>query len=95
MIARADRLVHAEAREEQTVTTGTKAWELFKESPEVIAARVGDGDEAALRDLAHELADGEQRAPRLARRRVHPRPPSRRGLAGLVLPQPTFAPSAA
>ncbi len=49
-------LVHAGAREDQAVTTGTKAWELFQESPEVIAARV-DG---ALRDLAHELSDGEE-----------------------------------
>ena len=29
-------LVHAGAREDQTVTTGTKAWELFQETPEVI-----------------------------------------------------------
>ncbi|MEO7351018.1 MAG: threonine--tRNA ligase [Marmoricola sp.] len=38
------------------VTTGTKAWELFTESPEVIAARVG----GALRDLAYELNDGDE-----------------------------------
>ena len=37
------------------MTTGTKAWELFADDPSVIAARV-DGD---LRDLAHELADGD------------------------------------
>lgn len=49
-------LVHAGAREDQAVTTGTKAWELFQETPEVIAARV-DG---SLRDLAHELADGDE-----------------------------------
>ncbi len=49
-------LVHAGAREEQTVATGTKAWELFRETPEVIAARV-DGE---LRDLAHELAEGSE-----------------------------------
>jgi threonyl-tRNA synthetase len=49
-------LVHAGAREEQTVTTGTKAWELFRETPEVIAARV-DGE---LRDLAHELTEGAE-----------------------------------
>ncbi len=42
-------------REEQTVATGTKAWELFREEPEVIAARVAD----SVRDLAHELADGD------------------------------------
>src|SRR5687768_16269743 len=44
----------ADERDEKTVTTGTKAWELFVEDPAVIAARV-DGE---LRDLAHELADG-------------------------------------
>ena len=38
------------------MTTGTKAWELFRDDPEVIAARV-DGE---LRDLAHELADGDE-----------------------------------
>jgi threonyl-tRNA synthetase len=48
-------ITHAEAREERTVTTGTKAWELFAETPEVIAARV-DG---RLKDLAYELADGD------------------------------------
>ncbi|HQR27704.1 MAG TPA: threonine--tRNA ligase [Nocardioides sp.] len=47
-------LVHADAREERTVTTGTKAWELFADDPSVIAARVDD----ELRDLAHELSDG-------------------------------------
>jgi threonyl-tRNA synthetase len=41
---------------EHRVTTGTRAWELFKDDPEVIAARVGD----QLRDLAHELADGDE-----------------------------------
>ena len=30
-------LVHADAREDRRVTTGTKAWELFSETPEVIA----------------------------------------------------------
>jgi threonyl-tRNA synthetase len=49
-------LRHADVREEQTVTTGTKAWELFSDTPEVIAARV-DGE---LRDLAHELGDGAE-----------------------------------
>ncbi|KRF16213.1 threonine--tRNA ligase [Nocardioides sp. Soil796] len=48
-------LAHADAREEQTVTTGTRAWELFKDDPTVIAARVGD----ALKDLAYELGDGD------------------------------------
>ncbi len=40
--------------EERRVTTGTRAWELFAETPDVIAARV-DGE---LRDLAHELTEG-------------------------------------
>ena len=48
-------LVHADAREERTVATGTKAWELFREDREVIAARV-DG---IVRDLSHELVDGD------------------------------------
>ncbi len=47
---------HAAEREERTVATGTKAWELFADDPEVIAARV-DGE---LRDLSHELADGDE-----------------------------------
>ena len=42
-------------RAERAVTTGTKAWELFADAPQVIAARVGD----TLVDLAHELADGD------------------------------------
>ena len=46
----------ADAREERTVTTGTKAWELFTEQPDTVAARVG-GD---LKDLAHVLADGDE-----------------------------------
>ncbi len=49
-------LVHADAREERTVTTGTKAWELYADDASVIAARVG----GALRDLAHELEDGDE-----------------------------------
>ena len=49
-------LVHADAREDRTVTTGTRAWELFADDPSVIAARVG----GALRDLAHELGDGDE-----------------------------------
>ncbi len=52
-------LVHASAREDRTVTTGTKAWELFTETPEVVAARV-DG---ALRDLAYELGEGNEVEP--------------------------------
>jgi threonyl-tRNA synthetase len=46
----------ADVREERTVTTGTKAWELFTEQPDVVAARVG----GALRDLAHVLEDGDE-----------------------------------
>ncbi len=60
-------VVHAAERAERAVTTGTRAWELFAETPEVIAARVistgstarGSTD-AVLRDLAHELADGDE-----------------------------------
>ena len=52
-------LVHAAEREDRTVTAGTKAWELFTDTPDVIAARV-DG---ALRDLAHELSDGDEVQP--------------------------------
>ncbi|MGZ8771205.1 MAG: threonine--tRNA ligase [Aeromicrobium sp.] len=40
---------------EEAVETGTKAWQLFAESPSVIAARVGDD----LKDLAYEIADGD------------------------------------
>ena len=52
-------LVTAGAREEKAVTTGTKAWELFTEQPDVVAARVGGG----LKDLAYELADGDEVEP--------------------------------
>ncbi len=47
---------HAGESAERSVTTGTKAWELFSDDPSVIAARVG----GTLRDLAHELADGDE-----------------------------------
>lgn len=47
--------VHAEERQDQAVITGTKAWELFTDTPEVVVARVND----VLRDLAHELEDGD------------------------------------
>ncbi len=40
---------------EQTVTTGTKAWELFRDDAGVVAARVDE----ELRDLSYELADGD------------------------------------
>jgi threonyl-tRNA synthetase len=49
-------LTHAGVREERTVTTGTKAWELYADDSAVIAARVG----GALRDLAYELQDGDE-----------------------------------
>ncbi len=52
-------LVHADAREERTVTTGTKAWELYADQPAVIAARVG----GALKDLAYELTDDDEVEP--------------------------------
>jgi threonyl-tRNA synthetase len=48
-------LVHAGEREERTVTTGTRAWELFQDDPSIVAARVA----GELRDLAHELEDGD------------------------------------
>jgi threonyl-tRNA synthetase len=41
--------------EERSVDTGTKAWQLFADDPTVIAASVG----GRLRDLAHELSDGD------------------------------------
>ena len=46
---------HAGEREERAVTTGARAWELFRDDPGVIAVRVADD----LRDLAHELTDGD------------------------------------
>src|SRR5690349_23838260 len=49
-------LTHADAREERTVTTGTKAWELYADDPDVVAARVG----GTLRDLAYVLQDGDE-----------------------------------
>jgi len=52
-------LAHADAREERTVTTGTKAWELYADDSAVIAARVG----GVLRDLAYELQDGDEVEP--------------------------------
>jgi threonyl-tRNA synthetase len=52
-------LTHADAREERTVTTGTKAWELYADDTAVIAARVG----GVLRDLAYELRDGDEVEP--------------------------------
>jgi threonyl-tRNA synthetase len=49
-------VVTAGQRAERDVTTGTKAWELFRDDPDVIAARVG----GELRDLSHELSDGDE-----------------------------------
>ncbi len=54
-------LVPADVREADGTTTltvgvGTRAWELFKDTPDVIAARVG----GALKDLSYELADGDE-----------------------------------
>ena len=51
--------VSAGQRAEQIVTTGTKAWELFQDDPQIIAARVG----GELSDLSRELADGDEVAP--------------------------------
>lgn len=47
-------VVVADEKSQRTVTTGTKAWELFADDAAVIAARIDD----TLRDLAHELTDG-------------------------------------
>ena len=52
-------VVSAEQRAERTVTTGTKAWELFADQPEVIAVRV----DLTQRDLSHELHDGVEVSP--------------------------------
>jgi threonyl-tRNA synthetase len=49
-------LVRAAEREERQVTTGTKAWEPFKDQPDVIAARVN----GELKDLSYELQDGDE-----------------------------------
>ena len=49
-------VVSARERAERTVTTGTKAWELFTDDTSVIAARIN----GELRDLARELVDGDE-----------------------------------
>ncbi|MGI8887887.1 MAG: threonine--tRNA ligase [Nocardioidaceae bacterium] len=49
-------VVSAAERAEQAVTTGTKAWELFRDDPTIIAARV----HGELRDLSLEVADGDE-----------------------------------
>ena len=48
-------VVSADQRTERTVDTGTKAWELFADDPNIIAARVG----VDLKDLAYELGAGD------------------------------------
>jgi len=48
--------IHADQRAETTVTTGTKAWELFRDDADVIAARVA----GSLKDLSYELSDGDE-----------------------------------
>jgi threonyl-tRNA synthetase len=47
---------HADAREERTVTAGTKAWELYADDQDVVAARVA----GELKDLAYVLEDGDE-----------------------------------
>jgi len=49
-------VLDADQRAERAVTEGTRAWELFADDPEVIAARVG-GD---LSDLSRELVDTDE-----------------------------------
>jgi len=49
-------VLSAAARQDTTVTTGTKAWELFKDEPDIVAARVA----GELKDLSYELADGDE-----------------------------------
>ncbi len=52
--------IHAGQRAETTVTTGTKAWELFRDDADVVAARVGAPGQQSLKDLAYELRDGDE-----------------------------------
>jgi threonyl-tRNA synthetase len=49
-------VLDADQRAERAVTEGTRAWELFADDPEVIAARVG----GQLSDLSRELADTDE-----------------------------------
>ncbi len=49
-------VLSAEARQDSTVATGTKAWELFRDDADVIAARVA----GELKDLSYELVDGDE-----------------------------------
>ena len=48
--------IHAGERQDRAITTGTKAWELYADDTEVIAARVNGN----LKDLSYELADGDE-----------------------------------
>nr|WP_307853998.1 threonine--tRNA ligase [Nocardioides palaemonis] len=48
--------MHADQRAETTVTTGTRAWELFRDDADVVAARVA----GQLKDLSYELAAGDE-----------------------------------
>ncbi|RJS47408.1 threonine--tRNA ligase [Nocardioides cavernaquae] len=57
-------IVTASGTEERTVETGTKAWQLFADAPDVIAARIGHRagsapTDSTLKDLAYELAEGD------------------------------------
>ncbi|MBS4754122.1 threonine--tRNA ligase [Nocardioides sp. zg-ZUI104] len=45
----------ADARQDSTLATGAKAWELFRDDADVIAARVN----GELKDLSYELLDGD------------------------------------
>ncbi|TQK71486.1 threonine--tRNA ligase [Nocardioides sp. SLBN-35] len=49
-------VLNPDARQEETVTEGTKAWELFREDADVIAARVN----GQLKDLSYALGDGDE-----------------------------------
>ncbi|WP_299058006.1 threonine--tRNA ligase [uncultured Nocardioides sp.] len=48
-------LVHADDREDRSVEAGTRLWELFRDAPDVVAARV-DGE---LRDLSRDVEAGQ------------------------------------
>jgi threonyl-tRNA synthetase len=49
-------VISADASVEHSVATGTRAWELFRDDPAVIAARVGERQ----LDLSYELNDGDE-----------------------------------
>ena len=52
-------ILRDDQREERTVDNGTKAWQLFADEPNVIAARIG----GTLKDLATDLRDGDEVEP--------------------------------